>query len=99
MTAFICSLGAYAIPSESEVPLGPEVEVINLETASIPTVSQAAVQARKLLLTEKISTLSTVFPSGEKHGLEGKPFGLMDYYADCSEDGNPTLLAIKIATS
>lgn len=34
-------------------------------------------------------------------GLGGVPIGLMDYIADCDDDdqGNPTILAIKIATS
>lgn len=33
-------------------------------------------------------------------GLGGSPIGLMDYYADCEPDtGNPTILAISIATS
>ncbi|KAK9774614.1 putative Pyridoxamine 5'-phosphate oxidase-domain-containing protein [Seiridium cardinale] len=32
-------------------------------------------------------------------GLGGLPIGLMDYIADCEEDGNPTILAIGIATS
>ncbi|ETS74239.1 hypothetical protein PFICI_14105 [Pestalotiopsis fici W106-1] len=32
-------------------------------------------------------------------GLGGLPVGLMDYIADCEEDGNPTILAINIATS
>ena len=31
-------------------------------------------------------------------GLGGVPIGLMDYFADCEEGGNPTLLAIDIAT-
>lgn len=31
--------------------------------------------------------------------LAGVPIGLMDYIADCEEDGNPTILAINIATS
>jgi hypothetical protein len=31
-------------------------------------------------------------------GLEGSPIGLMEYIADCEDDGNPTLLAIDIAT-
>lgn len=31
-------------------------------------------------------------------GLEGSPIGLMEYIADCENDGNPTLLAIDIAT-
>jgi hypothetical protein len=32
-------------------------------------------------------------------GLSGIPIGLMDYIADCEEGGNPTILAINIATS
>lgn len=32
-------------------------------------------------------------------GLGGVPIGLMDYVADCEEEGNPTILAINIATS
>ena len=31
-------------------------------------------------------------------GLEGSPIGLMEYIGDCENDGNPTLLAIDIAT-
>ncbi|KAI9725736.1 MAG: hypothetical protein M1828_002619 [Chrysothrix sp. TS-e1954] len=33
------------------------------------------------------------------NGLEGMAIGLMDYYADCESNGNPTILAISIATS
>ena len=35
---------------------------------------------------------------GRPAGLEGSPIGLMEYIADCEDDGNPTLLAIDIAT-
>ncbi|PUU83491.1 pyridoxamine 5'-phosphate oxidase-domain-containing protein [Tuber borchii] len=69
------------------------------DTTNIPTVQEAAVQARQLLRSEKIGTLSTVFPSSDARGLGGYPIGMTDYYADCSNNGNPTLLAIKIATS
>lgn len=31
-------------------------------------------------------------------GLEGSPIGLMEYIGDCENDGNPTMLAIDIAT-
>jgi len=86
-TFFLSGLTA-AIPSSGAA----SVRLINLATASRPTVKEAAVQARKLLRSETISTLSTVFPVGEKHGLAGQPIGLMEYYADCSENGNPTLL-------
>lgn len=71
----------------------------------IPTVHESAVQARRILHLESIGTLSTIFPS--QHSAEnrpsdvsGAPIGLMDYFADCeSETGNPTILAIAIATS
>lgn len=75
-------------------------------TYKIPTVHESAVQARRILRLENIGTLSTVFPS-TPHALEqrpssvaGAPIGLMDYFGDCEPDtGNPTILAITIATS
>ncbi|KAA8900025.1 pyridoxamine 5'-phosphate oxidase-domain-containing protein, partial [Sphaerosporella brunnea] len=72
---------------------------IDLSTASIPTVAEAAKQARRLVLSEPVGTLSTVFPEGNTHGLAGLPIGLMDYHADCSATGDPTLLGMGIATS
>lgn len=77
----------------------------------IPSVRESAIQARRILRLESIATLSTVFPSDSKvsdspeslerrpHGLGGAPIGLMDYYADCEDHGDPTILAIGIATS
>ncbi|KAK6007959.1 hypothetical protein QM012_004773 [Aureobasidium pullulans] len=79
----------------------------------IPTVHESAIQARRILHLESIGTLSTVFPSESSKGhdavgsleqrpsgLGGVPIGLMDYYADCEPDsGNPTILALDIATS
>ncbi|KAI9838951.1 MAG: hypothetical protein M1819_004159 [Sarea resinae] len=69
----------------------------------IPTVHESAVQARRILHLESLGTLSTVFPSSDASGidgLEGAPIGLIDYYGDCEFDaGNPTILAISIATS
>lgn len=72
---------------------------------AIPTVHESAVQARRILRLESIGTLSTVFPT--THATEqrpsdvgGAPIGLMDYFGDCEpETGNPTILAITIATS
>jgi hypothetical protein len=76
----------------------------------IPTVRESAAMARKILRLEKIGTLSTQFPI-PKHGevaaeesrptsVEGLPFGLMDYFADCEPTtGNPTILALTIASS
>lgn len=82
---------------------------------SIPTIHESAVQARRVLHLENIGTLSTVFPSERPSftvesngvdafenrpvGLGGAPIGLMDYYADCEDHGDPTILAISIATS
>jgi len=75
----------------------------------IPTSYESAVMARRILALTPLGTLSTVFPSSSQPidavenrpaGLGGMSIGLMDYIADCEgESGNPTILAIKIATS
>lgn len=75
------------------------------ETAfKIPTSYESAVQARRILNLTPLGTLSTVFPSPSTleqrpAGLAGIPIGLMDYFADCESSGDPTILAINIATS
>ena len=84
------------------------------EAWRIPTIHESAIQARRVLHLENIGTLSTVFPTAHSvaaesgmstlenrpSGLGGSPIGLMDYYADCEPwSGNPTILAIGIATS
>ena len=84
----------------------------NPEDAShrIPTSAESAVMGRRILALSKLATLSTVFPTessdkdadASEHrpsGVAGVPIGMMDYVADCEDDGNPTILAIKIATS
>lgn len=77
----------------------------------IPSSYESAVMGRRILALSKLAELSTVFPSSSHHhdGVQGMehrpselghvPIGLMDYVADCEDDGNPTILAIKIATS
>lgn len=75
----------------------------------IPSVHESAVLARRILHLSSIGTLSTTFPSdadsratleSRPHGLGGVPIGLMDYFADCEPStGNPTILALDIATS
>lgn len=72
----------------------------------IPTVHESAVQARRILRLETIGTLSTVFPAKQSAAenrpsdVGGTPIGLMDYFGDCEPStGNPTVLAISIATS
>ncbi|KAF3019739.1 hypothetical protein E8E14_009963 [Neopestalotiopsis sp. 37M] len=81
----------------------------------IPTAYESAVQGRRILNRTPLGVLSTVFPESKSDmssddggvseqerrpsGMGGMPVGLMDYIADCEEDGNPTILAINIATS
>ncbi|KAJ6444089.1 FMN-binding split barrel-related protein [Purpureocillium lavendulum] len=85
------------------------------EGSRIPTSYESAVMGRRILGLSKLATFSTVFPDPQSHGsahqegsntletrpsgLAGVPIGLMDYIADCEDDGNPTILAIKIGTS
>ncbi|KAF2465883.1 uncharacterized protein BDR25DRAFT_294435 [Lindgomyces ingoldianus] len=74
-------------------------------TYKIPTVHESAIQARRILHLETIGTLSTIFPSTQRAenrplDVSGTPIGLMDYFGDCEPStGNPTILAISIATS
>jgi hypothetical protein len=101
-------LSFLSLASASKLPQ-PQHIFQNAEDAGssykIPTVHESAVQARRILNLESVGTLSTVFPS--QHGSErrpsdvsGTPIGLMDYFGDCEPDtGNPTILAITIATS
>ncbi|KAL6857937.1 hypothetical protein ACO1O0_005383 [Amphichorda felina] len=78
----------------------------------IPSSYESAVMGRRILALSKLGELSTVFPdAGSREdeadhvleyrpgGLGGVPIGLMDYVADCEDEGNPTVLAIKIATA
>jgi hypothetical protein len=72
----------------------------------IPTSYESAVMGRRILALTKLGTLATIFPESgaspherRPEGLGGVPIGLMDYFADCEEEGNPTVLAITIATT
>ncbi|KAK7743936.1 hypothetical protein SLS53_003958 [Cytospora paraplurivora] len=90
-----------------EQPSSPQQSALR-----IPTSYESAVLGRRILALTPLATLSTVFPSAaegeDAHALErrpqdvgGVPVGLVDYIADCGpeEEGNPTILAIEIATS
>jgi len=71
---------------------------------NIPTSYESAVMARRVLHLTTLGTLSTVFPKSHTNenrpdDLGGVPIGLMDYIADCEDGGNPTILALNIATS
>jgi hypothetical protein len=100
----ISSSCAFNLPSPSHLFSNPSTK--DNHAFQIPTVHESAVQARRILRLESIGTLSTVFPT-TPHATEqrpsnvgGAPIGLMDYYGDCERStGNPTILAITIATS
>lgn len=95
------------VVSAAVIPVADSVDV-----AKIPSSYESAVMGRRILALSKLATYSTVFPSshanaddegpvltGGAAGLEGQPIGLMDYVADCEDEGNPTILAITIGTS
>ncbi len=79
----------------------------------IPTSYESAVLGRRILALTPIGTLATVFPPAKESndgiaplerrppGLDGLPYSLMEYIADCEKDdvGNPTILAITIGTT
>ncbi|KAJ4311450.1 hypothetical protein N0V84_010440 [Fusarium piperis] len=67
----------------------------------IPSVHESVVMARRILALTKLATLSTVFPADQNRpeGIGGVPIGMVDYVADCEDEGNPTILEIKIATT
>ncbi|KAI9056254.1 hypothetical protein LZ554_001181 [Drepanopeziza brunnea f. sp. 'monogermtubi'] len=103
------------LPLVAAHALSPNPVFTNPESSSsfkIPTSRESAIQARRILHLTPLGTLATVFPSEKSHsqddaetteqrpqGLGGVPIGLMDYFADCESTGNPTILAINIATS
>lgn len=104
LLAFILPLAA---PSKLHSPHHIFQNPSDVSALRIPTIRESAVLARRILSLETIGTLSTVFPSSSHHveenrpsNLGGIPIGLMDYFGDCEpETGNPTILAIDIATS
>ncbi|KAF2829775.1 hypothetical protein CC86DRAFT_285847 [Ophiobolus disseminans] len=103
LLALVSSTAAFNIPSPRLLFTNPSADK---QAFPIPTVHESAVQARRILRLENIGTLSTVFPTAP-HATErrpsdvgGAPIGLMDYFGDCEPTtGNPTILAITIATS
>jgi hypothetical protein len=103
LLSLISTTTAFNLPSPQHLFSNPHASTTGF---TIPTVHESAIQARRILRLESIGTLSTVFPN-TPHATErrpndvgGAPIGLMDYYGDCEPDtGNPTILAITIATS
>ncbi|KAF2809984.1 uncharacterized protein BDZ99DRAFT_353406, partial [Mytilinidion resinicola] len=97
---------ASSLPSPQHIFSNPEDP--SSTTYRIPTLHESAIQARRILHLTSIGTLSTIFPSSQlpwptenrPSDVAGAPIGLMDYFADCEPaTGNPTILAISIATS
>ncbi|KAF2753454.1 hypothetical protein EJ05DRAFT_505093 [Pseudovirgaria hyperparasitica] len=103
LSLLVGPIAASLLPSPQTIFTNPLSE----EGWSIPTIHESAVQARRILRLETIGTLSTIFPSSSSiapferrpSDVQGTPVGLMDYFADCEAHGNPTILAIGIATS
>ncbi|KKY28566.1 putative fmn-binding split barrel-related protein [Phaeomoniella chlamydospora] len=95
-------------PSSTPFPL-PEISSLFAPTANrIPTRYESTVLARRLLALSQTGVLSTVFPSDPSSSssssyfppsVSSLPIGLPDYIADCEEFGDPTILALDIATT
>lgn len=63
------------------------------------TQQEAAIDARHMLAQESEGTLLSVYQEGvaPTPELVGTPIGIMEYFADCSTDGSPTMLMLDIA--
>lgn len=95
-----------AQPAAQRIPTSYESAVLGRRILAL---SPLATLSTVFPSTSSKSSSSSVSPlSGDADALEnrppnldGMPIGLMDYVADCGteEQGNPTILAIKIATS
>ena len=95
-------------PPPQYIASNPPVED---EVFHIPTIHESTVMARRILKLTSIADLITTFPITASNNddastlenrpadVQGNPIGLMEYIANCEPDtGNPTLLAINIAT-
>lgn len=75
-------------------------------STKVPTAREAAVMARRILALTPIGTFATNFPNDapkspwdhRPENANGVPIGLTDSIADCEGEGNPTILAIDVAT-
>jgi hypothetical protein len=110
LLALVAATSTSLLPEPQHIFSNPPDNISS--TYRIPTVHESAVQARRILHLSKIGTLSTVFPSSSHSSphaeenrpssVSGSPIGLMDYFGDCTPSfhpGDPTILAISIATS
>lgn len=98
-------------PDPSYLFANPPPSHADASRLTIPTSRQSAVLGRRVLALTGLGTLATVFPpdassddaaslyENRPAGMGGSPVGLPDYISDCSGTGDPTVLAITIATS
>ncbi|KAI0996555.1 hypothetical protein K3495_g11628 [Podosphaera aphanis] len=84
----------------------PTTRAVDTHILHIPTAGESAILARRILRHTPLGVFSTVYPTDANaqhqrpgHRLENTPVGLMEYIADCEVSGNPTILAISIATT
>ncbi|KAJ7830126.1 hypothetical protein B0H13DRAFT_2372122 [Mycena leptocephala] len=87
-------------------PASPPPSLVPPPQHRIPTVHESAIMAWRILHLTPFGTLSTIFPhSPSTHEtrpatVQGTPITLVGYITDCEPvSGNPTLLALNIATS
>ncbi|KAM7208856.1 Pyridoxamine 5'-phosphate oxidase domain containing protein [Naviculisporaceae sp. PSN 640] len=105
-TATVCAGSAIPIAAE------PPASRSNSNTdRRIPSSYESAVMGRRILSLTPLGTLATIFPEDSSDetdtqerrppSVAGQPHSLMEYISDCESNskGNPTLLAISIATS
>ncbi|KAJ7741154.1 pyridoxamine 5'-phosphate oxidase-domain-containing protein [Mycena maculata] len=99
----ILALAATAIVGPASASLIPQSQYA-FQNNRIPTVHESAVMARRILHLSALGTLSTVFPAADAPSsrpadVAGTSIGLIEYIADCEPTGDPTLLALDIATT
>ncbi|KAI0546931.1 pyridoxamine 5'-phosphate oxidase-domain-containing protein [Xylaria curta] len=112
LTSSIPLVSLAAVAAEAGTVSPPEHIFSNPPASSsghrIPTSYESAVMGRRILALTPLGNLATTFPADdEKYGAEenrpdglgGMPHTLMEYVADCEDEGNPTFLAINIETT
>ncbi|KAL5523897.1 hypothetical protein ACEPAG_8070 [Sanghuangporus baumii] len=59
------------------------------------TVEDAALLARSLVASQAVGVMATIFPANTS--LEGEPFALQEYYANCYSNGSLSLITMPIS--
>lgn len=102
LTTLLCSC---SVATASILPSHPSSNPTADEAGlRIPTSYESAVLGRRILALTPIGTLATIFPDdadtneNRPAGLGGMPHSLMEYIADCTDTGDPTLLALNVET-